>query len=155
MLIPITTKLTSNVERAVDAFFEVIERKLILTPTMLGAIKEIDKATPIAQSDLTLFKTPFGIARLSDLSTGVKSVLIVLYRLEHLDATWIPSIDSMGANAKEVLFKSLEIKDLAVLPFPLYCTADDLPLSFCSQPIFLAEHSRIPSCLSDILQDKE
>lgn len=150
--ISITTDPT-GVERAVDATFNLICKQIVITKPYLDAALYIDNATPVIVPDesLQIFKTPFGLARLEDLSSGLKSIWLVLFRLEHPELKWIPGINSMGPNAKQFLFEYLMTLPLKAMPFPLYCTAADLPRQIAFKKWFTSEEKTMPTTLSDIL----
>ncbi len=106
-----------------DASFDLVlpkMKELFDMPICLSFIKEIDHAEPlIVDGQNTLvFKTPFGCIPPINLSSGVKSLILIVYRSLHPELTWIPSMESMGTNAKQFLFDHFTDLD-----FPLFCTS--------------------------------
>lgn len=153
-LIPITNKLSDKVERAVDAVFDSLCDKIALDEKYLAAALAIDNAQPIYTPDgkLCYFTTPFGTARLQDLSSGLKSIFLIFYRLEHTEINWIPSIDSMGPHAKGYILDYLSRLPSAKIPFELFCTAADLPREYRDMKIFISDQHNTPTTLQDLLE---
>lgn len=149
--IKIITAFCDKVKLAVDATFDATWGKWIFSRDALAAIKNIDHAEPI--KDFCLFSTPYGCARPEDLSSGVKSILLIMYRLQHPEEDWIPSMDSMGPNAKEYVLNYLlsKMDDNTDIVFPLYCTVDDFPDS-CTKYRFLDANNNVKT-LSEIIED--
>lgn len=154
-LIPITNKLSDKVERAVDALFDSICKKMPFDERYLEAALAIDKAKPIYTPNGTLcyFSTPFGTARLQDLSSGLKTICLLFYQLDHAELDWILSVDSMGPNAKLYIFEYLNELPIEQVPFTLYCTAADLPRGIRDAQIFISDHQRTPTTLQLILEE--
>ncbi len=128
-LLQFTCKLTKNVMLSVDAFFDGMIDQIVVGDTELDCIKTIDKAVSVYDNgELTgIYKSPFGYIKPQEFSSGTKSILLVMYRLKHPELAWIPSLESMGGNAKEYLFSYLlngHIPD-----FMLYCTTSYLPIN--------------------------
>lgn len=121
-MLKLTNKRTDAVQISVDSLFDLLLPRLaplLRDELCLSCIKEIDHAEPVAVNDtnLPVFKTPFGVIAPSSLSSGVKSFILIMYRKLHPELDWIPSIDSMGNNAKQFLFEHCSDID-----FPLYCS---------------------------------
>lgn len=121
-MLKITNKRTRSVQIAVDSLFSLLLphlAPLLRDELCLSCIKEIDNAEPIMpnDNDVPIFKTPFGLITPNELSSGSKSFILIMYRKQHPELDWIPSIDSMGTNAKQFLFDHC-----GDLDFPLYCT---------------------------------
>lgn len=124
-----TTKYSDKVEIAVDDLFQALLPSMLLEETEFDAVKVVDHAfpvvtncaIPILSSEKNPAMTPL------ELSSGAKSILLILHRLKHSELTWIPSMDSMGTNAKDYILKHLlSLIDKGIpVSFPLYCTVCD------------------------------
>ena len=77
----------------------------------LAAIKVIDYGEPV--KDFGLYRTPFGIARVEDLSTGCKTILNILH---HPDKV-VNTIES-GKNVIQYLVGLENIRFLCLSPPP-------------------------------------
>lgn len=121
-MLTLTNELTDSVQVATDSLFNLLIPRLtslFSDALCLKCIKAIDCAEPIIAEGVNtlVFKTPYGYIPPSGLSSGTKSFILIMYRKQHSGLNWIPSIESMGDNAKQFLFDNCDELD-----FPLYCS---------------------------------
>lgn len=131
--IRITKKQTSDVLVSVDTYFDSIYREIHLGDDEFDAIETIDGATPyILDGKRTrVFHSKYGDdISLKEISSGAKSILLVMHRLKSDKASYTPSFNSMGANAKSYILHYLDkwIKSGRSLPCMFYCVDGSLPL---------------------------
>ena len=121
------TKSNELVYKAVDATFDALCDSWILDPKCLAAIKAIDSSV-LVDEDFLKFQSPYGIISPRDFSSGVKSLLLLYYRIQNSQLLWIPSLDSMGNNAKDYAFENflLPVCAASEQDFPIYCTILDM-----------------------------
>lgn len=131
--IRITKKQTSDVLVSVDTYFDSMYKEISLGDDEFDAIETIDGATPyILDGKRTqVFHSRYGDdISLKEMSSGVKSILLVMHRLKSDKASYTPSFNSMGANAKSYILHYLNewIKSEHSLPCMFYCVDGSLPL---------------------------
>lgn len=131
--IRIITKLTSDVLIAIDSYFDEIYKHIELDTDALNAIQTIDGATPyiVDGKPLRVFHSKFDEdISLKELSSGTKSILLIMHRLKSNLVSYTPSLNSMGPNAKSFALHYLEDKLEAgyQLPCMFYCTDASLPI---------------------------
>lgn len=147
-MIHFINRLEDNVIRDTDSLFNLTQDISLCSNDSLRFIKEIDHAAPvyIGNKFTGLFQTPYGVIEPFLLSSGTKVGLLVLYYLQHSNADWILSIDSMGDNARGLLFDILNgvAKDIT-----LYCT--DYTLAPGIPDIQCTINGSTPMHFSDIL----
>lgn len=123
----ITNQLTPNVLLTVDSYFDAHYREICLTDTMYALVEAIEGSTPYEKLGKAnnIFITRYGdTVPISELSSGSKSAILVLERLHRPNEEWIPSLNSMGSNAKSYVLRYLQNQiNLGIeVNFPLYCT---------------------------------
>lgn len=123
----ITNRLTADVLLTVDSYFDAHCNGIFLTDDMYTLVKAIEGAAPYEKvgKARNIFITRYGdVIPMSELSSGSKSAILVLERLNRSTEKWIPSLNSMGSNAKSYILHYLQKQlDLGVeVNFPLYCT---------------------------------
>lgn len=125
--IQVYTKLNDKVYRAIDAIFDAVYDTWILDSECLNLIKAIDGSV-IVDTTFLRFQSAFGLISPEQFSSGVKSLLLLHYRIQHPQLLWIPSLDSMGSNAKDYAFEHLLVSDYLPVgqDFPVYCTILDM-----------------------------
>ena len=90
-----------------EAFFDGAARNF--DEDNLNVMKRIDKAV-LLDKDMGAIKTPFGICRLEDLSTGCKTVLSLIEIIKNKKYANIKAINvtECGYNAIEEIFEIIE-----------------------------------------------
>lgn len=153
-LIQITNKIEPNLIRATDDLFDLNYMNMQIDDVCLRAIKEIDKAVPAKLMDAIpkYFETPFGSARYTELSTGVKCILLILHQIKHPELKWIINYDSAGPNAKSFLTRYVQTLNMDKLPFKLYCTVFDMLDADCEIPCYISDDTEKPIRLNQFME---
>lgn len=132
----ITNRLVPTVLLTVDSYFDAHCQDIDLTDDMYTLIEAIEGSVPyekLGKANRVFLTRYGGLIPMSELSSGSKSVILILERLRKSDIDWIPSLNSMGPNAKSCILHYLQnlINLGREVNFPLYCTdASILPDDF-------------------------
>jgi hypothetical protein len=87
-------------------YFNVFVGVVNVCPAGVEALAAVDGVTEI-YTDVNRVLTPFGVAQASELSTGVKTVLNVLY-LKNRGVPFAVDLTSCGPNALREIFKVMD-----------------------------------------------
>lgn len=109
-IIPVKLTLEEPKVRGIDYTYALIPfQQLFLGPIPRWIVAQIDEATIDMIGDRTIyFKTPFGVARHDELSSGCKAALVVNHMLRTQQEGIIPLL-SAGGNAEICVWRLLQL----------------------------------------------